>query len=212
MVFGFLKYTKTNIYLHPKCLIINKKQTILLFKAMINKSKIIHNLNKMKISQKINTITLFLCLVSIKLYSQEANGFYLTKDTIKISDPIIISVKGKAGKIITSSQEYNKVSNIEKLLNDNKAFLYFDDGMGLGFYINDIWKKNNFKISECDCCDKKNTIVKGNKTLTKLSLTRFYLGFTKVSFYNRKTVTIDKKKFLIKNKENFYPILFPLCD
>ena len=99
-------------------------------------------MNEMKISQKINTIALFLCLiVSSKLYSQEANGFYLTKDTIKISDPIIISVKGKAGKIITSSQEYNKVSNIEKLLNDNKAFLYFDDSMGLGFYINDIWKK-----------------------------------------------------------------------
>ena len=84
--------------------------------------------------------------------------------------------------------------------------------MGLGFYINDIWEKNNFKISECDCCDKKNTIVKRNTTLTKLPLTRFYLGFTKVSFYNKKTVTIDKKKFLIKNKENFYPILFPLCD
>lgn len=82
--------------------------------------------------------------------------------------------------------------------------------MGLGFYINDIWEKNNFKISECDCCDKKNTIVKGNTTLTKLPLTRFYLGFTKVSFYNKKTVTIDKKtvtidkkKFLIRNKENF---------
>jgi hypothetical protein len=167
---------------------------------------------EMKISQKINTITLFLCLiVSNKLYSQETNGFYLTKDTIKISDPIIISVKGKAGKIITSSQEYNRSSNIEKLLNDNKAFLYFDDSMGLGFYINDIWEKNNFKISECDCCEK-NTIVKGNTTLTKLPLTRFYLGFTKVSFYNKKTVTIDKNKFLIRNKENFYPILFPLCN
>ena len=57
---------------------------------------------------------------------------------------------------------------------------------GLGFYINDIWKKHNFKIPECDCCDKKNNIVKGNTTLTKLSLTRFYLGFTKVSFYNKK--------------------------
>ena len=113
----------------------------------------------MKISQKINTITLFLCLiVSNKLYSQETNGFYLTTDTIKISAPIIISVKGKAGKIITSTQEYNRSSNIEKLLNDNKAFLYFDDSMGLGFYINDIWKKNNFKISECDCCDKKKTL------------------------------------------------------
>ena len=180
---------------------------------MINKSKIIHNLNKMKISQKINTITLFLCLiVSNKLYSQEANSFYLTKDTIKISDPIIISVKGKAGKIITGSQEYNRSSNIEKLLNDNKAFLYFDDSMGLGFYINDIWEKNNFKISECDCCDRKTTIVKGNITLTKMALTRFYLGFTKVSFYNKKTVTIDKNKFLIRNKENFYPILFPLCN
>ena len=168
----------------------------------------------MKIPQKINAIALLLCLiiVSNKLYSQEANGFYLTTDTIKISDPIIISVKGKAGKIITGSQEYNRSSNIEKLLNDNKAFLYFDDSMGLGFYINDIWEKNNFKISECDCCDKKNTIVKGNTTLTKMALTRFYLGFTKVSFYNRKTVTTDKKKFLIKNKENFYPILFPLCD
>ena len=194
-------------------MIINKKQTTLLFKAMMNKSKIIHNLNKSKISQKINTITLFLCLiVSNKLYSQETNDFYLTTDTIKISDPIIISVKGKAGKIITSTQEYNRSSNIEKLLNDNKAFLYFDDSMGLGFYINDIWIKNNFKISECDCCDKKNTIVKGNTTLTKLPLTKFYLGFTKVSFYNKKTVTIDKKKFLIKNKENFYPILFPLCN
>ena len=168
---------------------------------------------EMKILRKINTIPLFLCLiVSNKLYSQEANGFYLAKDTIKIPDPIIISVKGKAGKIITSSQEYNRSSNIEKLLNDNKAFLYFDDSMGLGFYINDIWEKNNFKISECDCCDKKNTIVKGNITLTKLPLTRFYLGFTKVSFYNKKTVTTDKKKFLIKNKENFYPILFPLCN
>ena len=180
---------------------------------MMDKSKIISYLNKMKTLQKINAIALFLCLiVGDKLYSQEANSFYLTKDTIKIPDPIIISIKGKAGKIITSSQEYNKTTNIEKLLNDNKAFLYFDDSMGLGFYINDVWEKNNFKISECVCCDKKNTIVKGNTTLTKLSLTRFYLGFTKVSFYNKKTVTIDKKKFLIKNKENFYPILFPLCD
>ena len=66
---------------------------------------------------RINKIVFFLCLVSIKLYSQEANSFYLTKDTIKISDPIIISVKGKAGKIITSFQEYNKTTNIEKLLN-----------------------------------------------------------------------------------------------
>ena len=71
---------------------------------------------------RINKIVFFLCLVSIKLYPQETNGFYLTKDTIKIPDPIIISVKGKAGKIITSSQEYNRSSNIEKLLNDNKAF------------------------------------------------------------------------------------------
>ena len=76
----------------------------------MDKSKIISYLNKMKISQKINTIALFLCLiVSHKLYSQEANGFYLTKDTIKISDPIIISVKGKAGKIITSSKDIIEV-------------------------------------------------------------------------------------------------------
>ncbi len=149
----------------------------------------------MKISQKINTIALFLCLVSIKLYSQETNGFYLTKYIIKIPDPIIISVKGKAGKIITSAQEYNKTTNIEKLLNDNKAFLYFDDSMGLGFYINDVWEKNNFKISECDCCDKKNTIIKGNITLTKLPLTKFYLGFTKVSFYNKKLLLLIKRSF-----------------
>lgn len=58
---------------------------------------------------RINKIVFFLCLVSIKLYPQETNGFYLTKDTIKISDPIIISVKGKAGKIITSSKDIIEV-------------------------------------------------------------------------------------------------------
>ena len=127
----------------------------------------------MKISQKINTITLFLCLiVSNKLYSQEANSFYLTKDTIKISDPIIISVKGKAGKIITSSQEYNRSSNIEKLLNDNKAFLYFDDSMGLGFYINDIWEKNNFKISEVNSITSLSSIRKGAKSLLQINRVR----------------------------------------
>ena len=73
-------------------------------------------------------------------------------------------------------------------------------------------KKIILKFQNVTVVIKKNTIVKGNTTLSKLPLTRFYLGFTKVSFYNKKTVTIDKKKFLIKNKENFYPILFPLCN
>ena len=36
---------------------------------------------------RINKIVFFLCLVSIKLYPQETNGFYLTKDIIKIPDP-----------------------------------------------------------------------------------------------------------------------------
>jgi len=167
----------------------------------------------MEALQKAIKIIFFFLLMSIKFYPQEINDFYLTKDTIKISNPVLISIKGNANKIIVSYEEYNKNTDIESLLNENKAFLYFDDSMGLGFYINDIWKKNNFKILECECCDKTNFINKGNVKIIRfpLSIMNFHLGFTKFSFYNKNVVTADLKKVLIKNNQKFYPILFPIC-
>ncbi len=169
----------------------------------------------MEVLQRATKIFLLLLLTSNKFFCQEANKFYLTNDTIRISNPIIIFTKGNAGRIITSYDEYSKVNDVKKLLNESKAFIYFDDSMGLGFYINEVWKKNNLKISECECCDKTNSTVKGNTIIIKfpLSSMSFYLGFTKASFYKKNVITADMKKTIkIKNDQQFYPILFPLCE
>lgn len=153
-------------------------------------------------------IILFLIL-SNKIFSQSIiNDSYITQDTIVIKKPIIVIVKGYDGKFILSEESLKETENFQKGINNQKIFLYNDDGIG---FISSIdRKKNNVSIGECGYIRREE---KGNLIILKLPLdiNKFYLGFVKLSFYNKRVISSNNKKAYLKDENNFKPILYPIC-
>lgn len=158
------------------------------------------------------SLILLILLMYSCFYSQTTlNDFYITNKIIEIESPILVSIKGLRGKFVINKDDYEKTQNIKKLLNEHKAYLYFDDSMGIKYFTND-WFKLGIKKLECVCCDKTNYIDLKNAHITTLSsLKQFYIGFTKISFYNNSIIDVNNTKTYLKNSELYFPILFPKC-
>ena len=177
--------------------------------------KIIEGLETEPLNPLILKKLLILLILSIYScgYSQSTiNNFYITNKTIEIESPILVSSKGLRGKFIVSKRDYEKTPNIKKLLKEHKAYLYFDDSMGIKYFTDD-WFKLGIKKVECLCCDKTDYIdVKNTHIINLLSLKLFYIGFTKGSFYNNSVIDASNTKTYLKNSEAYFPILFPKCQ
>ncbi|SFT59253.1 hypothetical protein SAMN05421857_1917 [Chryseobacterium formosense] len=157
-------------------------------------------------------IFLFVCVASL-LFSQNTKGFYLTTEILSIENPLLISVKGFRGQFIVSEKNFKESNNLKKLLREEKAFLYFDDSMGIKYFTN-VWTEANIKKIECDCCIKTDYIDINNIHVIKLSkyLKSFYLGFTKTHFYNESIVDAENSKTYLRNDTTYRMILFPKCE
>lgn len=151
---------------------------------------------------------ILLFFLSNKALSQLNNNSYITQDTITISKPIVVMLKGYDGKFIMSEDFLEDINNLQKAIDDQKIFLYNDDG--IGFISSSDRKKNNISIGECSYIKKD---VRKNLTILRLSaeVNRFYLGFVKLNFYNKRSITSNNKKTYLKDSNDFKPILYPIC-
>lgn len=152
----------------------------------------------------------FLTLGSAK--AQNDKKFFITKDTLFIENPVIISFKNSDGMFLINKNylQQNQKINIKKMIEEGKAFIFSDD-----FYrflnlkelqVNQTYKECNF--SENYNFSEKITIRKFNNSVTK-----FIICFIRIDFYNRKVITQNQKKtFFTKKKElDYYQIVFPIC-
>lgn len=152
-------------------------------------------------------IVLFLIL-SNQFYSQSLNDSYVTNDTIVINKPIVIMIKGYDGKFILSEDSFESVKNIQKAIENHQIFLYNDDG--IGFISSKDRQKNSISIGECSYIkrdENKNLII----LKLPLEINKFYLGFVKSNYYNKRVITSNNKKTYLKGGYDFYPILYPIC-
>jgi hypothetical protein len=157
-------------------------------------------------------IVLLVCVASL-LFSQSNKSFYITTEILSIEDPLLISAKGFRGQFVVSEKKFKESKNIRKLLREEKAFLYFDDSMGIKYFTN-VWTEANIKKIECDCCKKTDYIDIDNIHVIKLSkyLKSFYLGFTKTNFYNESIADAENSKTYLRNDTKYRMILFPKCE
>jgi len=162
-----------------------------------------------QINKKIKYLIILFSIFGNKVLSQTIRNSYITQDTISIKKPIIISVKGYDGKFVLSEDDIAEITNIKNALKKQKMFLYNDDGFG--FITTKDRKKNNISIGECQYLSNEE---KGKLIIWKLPFenNKFYLGFVKLSYYNKKIITTNNQKVYLKNSEEFKPILFPICN
>lgn len=149
-----------------------------------------------------------LSVLSNKVFSQLDNNSYITQDTITINKPIIIMVKGYDGKFILSEDFLGEINHLQKAIDNQKVFLYNDDG--IGFISSKDRQKNNISIGECSYIKKEE---KKNLTILRLPIevNKFYLGFVKLKFYNKRVISSNNKKTYLKDSNDFEPILYPIC-
>lgn len=147
-------------------------------------------------------------ILSNNMFSQTLNDSYITQDTIVINNPIIVMIKGYDGKFILSEDLFESTRNIQKALKNHKVFLYNDDG--IGFISSKDRKKNYVSIGECSYIKKEE---KKGIIILKLpaEINKFYLGFVKSNFYNKKNISSNNQKTYLKAGNDFKPILYPIC-
>lgn len=162
---------------------------------------------------KTKTLLFIFFLFNKFLFSQQPKDFYLTTDQIVLQTPVLVSFKGKKGSFIVNNNDFKKSKNINKLLKEGKAFLYFDDSMGIK-YFTDAWIKIGTKDIECECCIKKKYTDINKIRIIQLpeSLKTFYVGFTKTEIYNRNIINTENSNTFLKNDESYRIILFPKCE
>jgi hypothetical protein len=147
-------------------------------------------------------------VLSNNLLSQSLNDSYITQDTITINKPVIIMIKGYDGKFILSEDLLVSTQHIQKAIKNHQIFLYNDDG--IGFINSKDRQKNNVSIGECSYIkreEKKNLII----LKLPVEINKFYLGFVKSNFYNKRVISSNNKKTYLKAGNDFKPILYPIC-
>ncbi|MBW3523084.1 hypothetical protein [Chryseobacterium sp. NKUCC03_KSP] len=151
---------------------------------------------------------ILLLILSNQLFSQSLGESYVTKDTVTINKPIIIMIKGYDGKFILSEDLLESTKNIQRAIENHQIFLYNDDG--IGFISSKDRQKNSISIGECSYIQRNE-----NKNLIIMKLpseiNKFYLGFVKPNFYNKRVITSNNKKTYLKEDDDFKPILYPIC-
>jgi len=148
-------------------------------------------------------------ILSYKGYSQLMNDSYMAQDTITIHKPIVIMVKGYDGKFILSEENLGEADHLEKAIKNHKIFLYNDDG--IGFISSKDRQKNKVSIGDCPYIKRED---KKNITILRLPIevNQFYIGFIKLSAYNKRVISTNNQKTYLKDSDDFKPILYPICQ
>lgn len=139
-------------------------------------------------------------------YTQESKPFYSVNGSININNPVVIGIKGYYNLFITDKSNITNGLNIDKLLEQGKAYLYNDDTT-----FSDIVTENKQQLGNCNDMSKSYTI-KNKYVVFNLpkQITRFYLGFTSFIEYDKRMQNPHQRAYM-KITGQYYPILFPIC-
>ena len=163
-----------------------------------------------KLNKYYYILALNLCLCVA--YAQETKHFFITKDTLVLENPVVISFKNIDGLFVIDSTtlKSDKKINIIKLLEEDKAFIYSDN-----FYrfLTAQQMADNKGYLDCDYSD--NYEISHNITVRRLKNTikEFILCFVRIDFYNEKIITADNQRSSFSKKQigQYYKIVFPIC-
>lgn len=166
----------------------------------------------MKISEMVRlrlliSFCLFVCILIVK--AQEIKSFYFVQDKIKIDNAVVVSVKGSYHLFLVSEKDISNNINIEKLILEGKMYLFNDNTLFQD--IIPVEKRN--LLGSCAELSRVTTI-KNKYTIFKLpkNITYFYFGFTTLKEYDSRTKNSEEKSYFKNNQNQFYPILFPICE
>ncbi|MCI3938905.1 hypothetical protein MQX03_17025 [Chryseobacterium aahli] len=155
-------------------------------------------------------ISFFLLICNILLIkSQEIKTFYLVQDKVKIDNAVVVAVKGSYELFLTSEKNISSNINIDKLILEGKMFLFNDNTLFQGVFPNEKKKL----LGSCAELSRISTL-KNKYTIFKLpkNITYFYFGFTTLKEYDNRTKNSEEKSYFKNNQNQFYPILFPICE
>jgi hypothetical protein len=145
--------------------------------------------------------------------AQNDKKFFITKDTLLVENPVILSFKNFDGMFLTNENylKHNKKINIKKMIDAGDAFIFSDD-----FYrflsLKELQMNQTYK--ECVFLNKYNLSDKITIRKLDVSFIKFIVCFIRIDFYNKKIITQNNKKtyFPKKNDLDFYKIVFPICN
>lgn len=162
---------------------------------------------------KLNKYIILISLMFFNnIHAQEDKKFFITKDTLVIENPVIISFKDTDGMFLTNENYIRNKKNIDikKMLNEGKAYIYNNE-----FYRFLSLKELELKPIYNDCSFVSKDESAKNIIVRKLDNTvnRFLLCFIRLDLYNKKVLTLNHKKTNFSKKRNldFYKIVFPIC-
>ena len=149
----------------------------------------------------------FSFLISSFFCAQESKPFYSVNGSININNPVVIGIKGYYNLFITDKNNITNDLNINKLLEQGKAFLYNDDTT----FSDIVTEENKQQLGNCNDMSKSYSI-KNKYVVFNLpkEITHFYLGFTSFIEYDKRMQNPHQKAYM-KITGQYYPILFPIC-
>lgn len=145
--------------------------------------------------------------------AQDDKKFFITKDTMFIENPVIISFKNSDGMFLINENYFQQPQkiNLNKMIEEGKAFIFSDD-----FYRFLDLKELRVNQTYKECTFSENYNFSDKITVRKLnnSVTKFMICFIRIDFYNRKVITQNNKKtYFTKKKElDYCKIIFPICQ
>ncbi|MCJ8155759.1 hypothetical protein MKJ01_18550 [Chryseobacterium sp. SSA4.19] len=155
-----------------------------------------------------NNLWLIFCLLSPSLVlSQKLNDYYLTTNIVTFKNPVLVVPDySKVGIFIMESEDFEKEKNIKKLFKLNKAFLF--DTESFSFHSISDRKKLNIIEKDYDYNSRKE---EGKTIILKLDekMKSFYIGFIKLSYYNRVDASAHARYPYIQNTDNYEPVFIP---
>lgn len=162
---------------------------------------------------QLNKYIILICLIffnSVK--AQDNKRFFITKDTLVLEKPVIISFKNTDGMFLINENHIRNKKNVDikKMIEEGKAFIFSDE-----FYRFLNLKELELKPIYNDCPFVSNEEYSKNIIIRRLDKTvnSFLLCFVRLDFYNEKNLSPNHKKtnFSKKRNLNFYKIVFPIC-
>lgn len=152
-----------------------------------------------------------LCLNSVN--AQNDKKFFITRDTLLIENPVIVSFKGKDGRFVMSENYLRDIKhfNIKKLLREGKAYIHNHDFFRF-LNLEELSDKLNYN----DCSYTSVSEFANGITTRKYekSVNKFLICFIRIDFYSDKVIGSNNHKTFFSKKENldYYKIVFPICD
>jgi len=163
--------------------------------------------------QLIKILAILILAYSAEVHAQIDKHFFLTKDTINIENPVIISEVNRDGLFVVDNKhlKVGERVNLKKMLNEGKAFV-FSTEIYIFLSLKELHNKKN-KYNECNYIEIYNFDEKIIIRKLPYNIKKFIVGFVETKFYNRLVITVDKGKTIFNDKRDFQYkiILFPIC-